>query len=200
MGKRKEGIIRKEKVIVDGKEIEVDTFDAKVVLGSGEELESIEELLKEEEIEKAIQEALKKTEAVAKRYPQKEKNLWYCYEVGGVLQFVDNKGFTGRRGLIWRRMAFDLRPGLFAQKKKSAEESKRYPEFMYHLGKQSEKNVKRATFDQWYEILKFKEIYKDKKLLEQILTVCEKEGLSNIQLRQKIKELRKSKYDFSRDK
>ena len=192
--KVKPGILRREKIVVDGKEIEVDTFDAKVVLGSGKELESIDELLTEEEIEKAIHAALKEIEAVAQKYPDKEKDIWYCYEVGKVLQFVDNKGFTDRRGLIWQRMAFYLRPDLFNRREKDAEESKRYPEFMYHLGKQSKKNVKRATFNQWREILKFKEIYKDedKEFLEQILTICEREGLS----RQRIKELRRSKYAF----
>ena len=197
MAKRriKPGILRKETIVVDGKEIEVDTFDAKVVLGSGEEFESIEELLIEEAIEKSIQPALKEIDTIAPKYPDKEKDIWYCYEVGKVLQFVDNNGFTDRRGLIWQRMAFDLRPDLFNRRKTKAEESKRYPEFMYHLGKQPEKNVKRATFNQWREILKFKEIYKDedKEFLEQILTICEKEGLS----RQRIKELRRSKQAFS---
>lgn len=193
MAKKK--VIRKEKVIVDGKEIELDTFGAKVILGSGEELESIEELLKEEEIEKEIQNALRKIETIAERHPDREKDIWYCYEVGKVLQFVDSKGFTDRKGIIWRRMAFDLRPDLFSRKKKDEKESPRYPEFMYLLGKQSRKNVRRATFNQWREILKFKEIYKgeDKEFLEQILTICEKEGLS----RQRIKKLRESKYSFS---
>ncbi|MEA3431818.1 MAG: hypothetical protein U9R01_03950 [candidate division WOR-3 bacterium] len=195
MVKRNRGVIRKEKVIVDGEEIELDTFDAKVILGSGKELESIEELLKEEEIEKEIQNALRKIEAIAERYPDREKDIWYCYEVGKVLQFVDNKGFSDRRRLIWQRMAFDLRPDLFNRTKKDAKESKRYPEFMYHLGKQSKKNVGRATFNQWREIVKFKEINKDqdKEFLEQILTICEREGLS----RQRIKKLRESKYSFS---
>jgi len=184
------GILRREKIIVDGKEIEVDTFDAKVVLGSGKELESIEELLIEEEIEKAIQVALEEIETIVQKYPDKEKAIWYCYEVGKVLQFVDTKGFTDRKGLIWHRMAYDLRPDLFGGRKKNANEAKRYPETMYHLGKQSQKAINRATFDQWYEILKFKkDVYKDKDLLAQILAVCER-GLSSIQLRQKIKQLR----------
>lgn len=186
------GILRREKIVVNGKEIEVDTFDARVVLGSGKELESIEELLAEEEREKEVQAALKEIETLAQKYPDKEKNTWYCYEVGKVLQFVDTMGFTDRRGLIWHRMAYDLRPDLFGGRKKNANEAKRYPETMYHLGKQSKEAIKRATFDQWYEILKFKNIYKDKDLLEQILKVC-KQGLSSIQLRQKIKELRTSK-------
>lgn len=190
--KKRERIVRRDTIQWGGKEIEVDIFDAKVVLGSGEELESIEELLTEEEIEKAIQAALKEIETIAQRYPNKEKDIWYCYEVGKVLQFVDDKGFTDRKGLIWHRMAYDLRPDLFGGRKKNANEAKRYPETMYHLGKQSTEAIKRATFDQWYEILKFKDIYKDKGLLEQILVVCE-QGLSSIQLRQKIKELRASK-------
>ena len=196
--KVKPGILRRDTMQWDGREIEVDTFDAKVVLGSGEELESIEELLIEEEIEKAIQVAIKEIESIAGKYPAKDKDIWYCYEVGKVLQFVDSKRFTGRRGLIWRRMAFDLRPDLFSRRKKDAEESKRYPEFMYLLGKQSRKNVRRATFNQWREILKFKKIYKDedKELLEQILSISEKEGLSSIRLRQRIKGLQKSKHVF----
>ncbi|TET08434.1 hypothetical protein E3J84_06220, partial [Candidatus Aerophobetes bacterium] len=111
--RKRERIVRREKILIDGKEIEVDIFDAKVVLGSGEELESIEELLKEEEIEKAIQAALKEVETIAQKYPAKEKDIWYCYEVGKVLQFVDAKGFTDRKGLIWHRIAYDLRPDLF---------------------------------------------------------------------------------------
>jgi len=186
------GILRREKIVIDGKEIEVDTFDAKVVLGSGKELESIEELLTEEEIEKAIQAALKEIENIAQGYPNRERDIWYCYEVGKTLQFVDAKGFTDRKGLIWHRMAYDLRPDLFGGRKKNANEAKRYPETIYHLGKQSKEAIKRATFDQWYEILKFKDIYKDQGLLEQVLVVCE-QGLSSIQLRQKIKELRASK-------
>ena len=192
MTRKKGKILRRETIIVDGKEIKVDTFDVKVVLGSGKELESIEELLKEEEVEKAIQSALKEIESIAQKYPAKEKDIWYCYEVGKVLQFVDTKGFTDRKGLIWHRMAYDLRPDLFGGRKKNANEAKRYPETMYHLGKQSKEAIKRARFDQWYEILKFKDIYKDQGLLEQVLVVCE-QGLSSIQLRQKIKELRASK-------
>jgi hypothetical protein len=182
-------ILRREKIVIDGKEIEVDTFDAKVILGSGKELESIDELLTEEEVENAIQAALKKIETIAQKYHDKTGNIWYCYEVGKVLQFVDTKGFTDRKGLIWHRIAYDLRPDLFGGKRKNPQEAKRYPETMYHLGKQSKEDVKRASFDQWYEILKFKNIYKDKKLLEQILDVCE-QGLSSTQLRQRIKELR----------
>ena len=191
MPRKKGKILRRETIIVDGKEIEVDTFDVKVVLGSGEELESIEELLTEEEIEKAIQAALKEIDIIAQTYPDREKNIWYCHEAGKALQFVDAQGFTERKGLIWHRMAYDLRPDLFGGKRKNPEESKRYPETMYYLGKQKKEHVKRASFGQWYEILKFRRIYKgkDNKLLEQILAECESKNLTSVQLRRRIKEL-----------
>ncbi len=193
MPKKKRGIVRRETIVLDGKEIEVDTFDAKIVLGSGEELESIEELLAEEEREKEVQAALKEIETIAQKYPDKEKDIRYCYEVGKVLQFVDTMGFTDKRGLIWRRMAYDLRSDLFSGKKKNAEESKRVPETMYYLGKQNREDAKRASFGQWYEILKFRRIYKgkDNELLEQILAECESKNLTSVQLRQRIKELQK---------
>lgn len=191
MARKKRGILRRETIVVDGEEIEVDTFDAKVVLGSGDEIESIEELLLEEEIEKEIKTALREIELIAKKYPDKEKNIWYYYEVGKVLQFIDTKGFTDRKNLIWRRMAYDLRPDLFSEKIKIAEESRRYPETMYYLGKQKREDVKRATPDQWYEILKFRRIYKgeDKVLLERILTECKTKHLTRTQINKRIKEL-----------
>ena len=189
---KKKGILRKEIIHVDGKDIEVDTFDAQLILGSGTELEEIDELLREEKIESSVRLALSEIEVIAKKYVDTKRDPLYYYEAGKVLQFVDKQGFTDRRGLIWRRMGYDLRPDLFGGKRKNAEESKRFPETMYHLGKQQKENVERANFDQWYEILKFKDIYKDNDLLEQILSLCEK-GLSSVQLRQRIKEIRASK-------
>lgn len=193
MPKSKKGILRKEIIHVDGKEIEVDTFEATLILGSGTELETIDELLQQEEAEKAIRDALGNIETIAAKYAGKVRDIWYYYNVGKILQFVDSKGFTDRsKYRVWQRMAHDLHPELFGGIRKNAREATRYPEIMYHLGKQLEENVGRATFAQWYEILKFKDIYKGKDPLEQILTACEK-GLSGVQLRQRIKDLRASK-------
>lgn len=152
-------------------------------------------------MEKAIRDAIKKIETIAKRYPTKKKNLRYYHKVGEILQFVDKKGYTGDRGLIWQRMAYDLRPDLFDlnlahfdNEKKAKQEAKRRADIMYHIGKQSERNLKRATWDQWYEIVKFKSmnrkkwLYEDKNLLEQVLIECR--NLAGPQLRNRIKEIR----------
>ena len=195
MAKKRRGILRKERIIVEGQEIEVDTFDAEVILGSGDEIESIDELLKQDEAEEAIQHALKEIRIIAEKHVDKKRDVSYYYEVGKILQFVDKKGFVDRKGLIWIRMAHDLRPDLFGGKKKNAQESKRYPETMYFLGKQKERNVTRASFDQWYEILKFKALHEgtDNELLDQILRECETKKLASVQLRTRIKDLVASK-------
>lgn len=185
-------VIKRKKIKVGGKEVEVDVFHTKVKLGTGKELEIIEELLKEEEVEKAIQDALAKIEKIAAVYKEKEKNVEYFYEVGKVLQFVDEKNYYDIRGRIWGRMADNLRPELFGGKKKGISESKRYPEFMYLLAKVPKNLLNKASWDQWYEILKFHQIYKDRALLPKILSLCE-EGLSGIQLRERIKKIRSTR-------
>ncbi|MBA3061437.1 MAG: hypothetical protein FP833_00515 [Atribacteria sp.] len=186
-------VVRKKKIKINGKEIEIDAFDTSLIPGSGTEEQAIERLLKEEEIEKEIKNVIVKVKKISDKHPNKEKNIQYYYEVGQVLQFVDKKNFTNEKGKIWQRLAYDLEPQLFVRKKKNPNEAKRHPEFMYLLGKVSLKYITKVSWDQWYEILKFKDIYKDEKFLDQVLSECADNSLSRIPLRNKIKELRKSK-------
>jgi len=185
-------VLRKKTITLeDGKKIQVEVFDTKLTVGNGQEIDSIESLFREEEIEKKIQIAIKKISSIAKKYRKKYKDLDYCFEVGKVLQFVDEEELTKKRGLIWERMADNLRPELFGGKKRDAQESKRFPEFMYLLGKQSRKNLHRASWDQWYEITKFTEegipkVLKNPSLLEKILLICETKNPSGRKLRDMI--------------
>jgi hypothetical protein len=138
---------------------------------------------------------LRRIETLATKYEDRSRDIWYQYEVGKILQFVDEKGLTDRRYRVWRRMAFDLHPDLFSGKRKSEKESTRYPETMYLLGKQKQRNVGRATWDQWYEILKFRKINEGKRedVLMRILNECKSKNLGGIILRTRIKELLASK-------
>ncbi len=186
-------VIRRKKIKINGKEIEVDVFDTRLILGSGKEEEAASQLLKEEEIEKEIKKVIEKIKKISERYPNRHKNILYYHEVGRVLQFLDKKNLTTERGKIWQRLAYDLEPNLFGGKKKNPTEAKRHPEFMYLLAKIDKKYLKKANWDQWYEILKFKNIYQQRGLLERILHECKNNKLSGISLREKIKQLRKLK-------
>lgn len=181
-------VVRKKKIKIDGKEMEIEVFDTSLIPGSGTEEESIDSLLREEEIEKEIKNVILKIKKKAEKYPKKDKNTSYYYEVGQVLQFVDEKNIAAERGKIWHRLAYDLEPSLFGGKKKNPNEAKRHPEFMYLLAKVDKKYLNKANWDQWYEILKFKDIFKKQKVLLQILNEC-KSRVTGPSLRAKIKRI-----------
>lgn len=184
-------VLRKKKIVIDGKEMEVDVFDTKIIPGSGKEIHSVEKLLREEKIENAIQYALKDIENVAKKYSRKKRNIWYYYEIGKILQFVDEKKFVDVKGLIWERMADNLRPELFTGSKKPPKKSQTYPERMYLLAKQNRKDIERVTWSHWFEILQYQKIYKNQKVVAQLLGECEEKRLSSGELRKRIKEVKK---------
>ena len=193
-------VIRKKKITIDGKEVEVPTFDTKIIPGEEIDTDTLDKLSKEEEIEKKLQDAIKKVKIVKTKYKNVVKNISYFYTVGKILQFVDKEDyFKNQRGKIWQRMSLDCAPELFlfdpkkfSNNKKMVQESKRYPEFMYLLAKIPEEFTKKASWDQWREILKFPGIDKKQKLLRQILTEC-KSGISGPSLRAKIKSLLSNK-------
>ena len=191
MGRKK--FIKNQLIEVNGKKVEVSIFGTAINPGDKNVLGNIEELLEEEKVENVVKNILDEIEQIALKYPDKKKNLRYYYEVGKMLQFVDKEGYTDMRGLIWERMAHDFNPELFGGEKKVRSESKRHPEFMNLLCKISEILLEELSWDQWYEVMKFKEIYKNESLLRQIISECKKENLSGIPLRNKIKELRKKK-------
>ncbi len=181
-------VVRKKKIIIEGQEIEVPVFDTKITPGKEIDTDTLDKLSKEEEIEKKIQEAIGKIKIVKTKYKNVVKNTNYFYAVGKILQFVDKDDyFKKQRGKIWQRMARDIAPDLFLfDEEKEPKESKRYPEFMYFIAKIPKKFINQASWDQWYEILKFKDIYNKQKLLKDILKECKYSGVGP-SLRDKIK-------------
>lgn len=187
-------VVRKKKIIIDGQEVEVPVFDTKIIPGKEIDIDTLDKLSKEEQIEKKLQDVIKKIRDVKAKYKNVVKNIDYFYAVGKILQFVDKEDyFKKQRGKIWQRMNLDYAPELFlfdpkkiANYKKMVQESKRYPEFMYLLAKIPKELLKMASWDQWREILKFPEIYKKQKLLKEILKECKYTG-AGPSLRDKIK-------------
>jgi len=186
-------VVRRQIVIIDDQEVEVPVFDTKIIPGKEIDTDIMDKISKEEEIEKKIQEAVKKIRIMRTRYKNIFKNTDYFFAVGRVLQFIDKDDyFKKQKGKIWQRMARDLSPDLFLYDvKKKIGESKRYPEFMYLISKIPIRFIRVASWDQWYEIMKFKKIYEKQQLLQKILQECKFIGAGPI-LRNKIKELIKN--------
>lgn len=181
-------VVRKKKIIIEGKEVEVPVFDTKIIPGKDIDTDILDKLSEEEEIEKKLQNAVEKIRIAKTKYKNVVKNISYFYTVGKILQFVDKEDyFKKQRGKIWQRMARDIAPDLFLfDEEKKLKESKRYPEFMYLLAKIPKQFIGRASWDQWYEIMKFRKIYEKQRLLKQILRECKFVGVGP-SLRDKIK-------------
>lgn len=176
-------VIRKKTIIIYGKEVRVPTFDTKIIPGKEIESYTLDKLSEEEEIEKKLQGAIEEIRIAKTKYKNVVKNISYFYEIGKILQFVDKKDyFRKQRGKIWQRMAGDLAPDLF----ESTREPKRHAEFMYLLAKIPKQFIKKASWDQWYEIMKFKKIYQKLELLRRILQECKTVG-AGPSLRERIK-------------
>lgn len=179
-------VIKKEKINVGGVMYEVPIFHTKLKPGDIS-TNTINDIEREEEIERKIQEIKDKIVKIKEKFQNIYKNLDYSYEVGKTLSFVDRKNYKIDKGGIWKRLARDLGPELFKIGPTKVE-PERYAEFMYNIAKFPRTLLRKASWGQWYEIQKFKEFYKNRRLLSQILDSAHKEGLS----RDKIKELIKS--------
>lgn len=191
-------VVVKRKIIVDGQEVEVPVFQTKIQPGKTIDNATIDELHKEEQIEIEIHSIIEKVRKVAKKFKKIEKNIDYFFEVGRILQFIDRKGYQKIRGRIWQRIAHDLEPHLLFGKTKTKKvgrspetESRRNIEDMYKLARFPKVFLHKASWNQWDEILKFKDLHRDRRLLNAILDECQK-GITGIPLRNMIKELRKS--------
>ena len=186
-------VVRRKKIVVDGQEIEIPVFDTKINPGKAVDTDTLDKIRKEEEIEKEIQKSLERIRAVRGKYKTIQKNIAYFYDVGKILHFVDRKDFVSQKARIWQRIARDLGPELFLfGEEQNPKEARRYPEYMYYLSKIPKKFLKRASWNQWYEIVKFKNIYKNQRFLGKVLDEC-KSGSSGQSLRDKIKSILKSK-------
>ena len=100
----------------------------------------------------------------------------------------------GNVSRILKRMSADLGPELLFGKpdlKKSTarpeSESKRLIEKMYQIGKFRPSDLPNATWNQWYEILKFSGLSTQRHILNKVFKYCH-EGLTSVKLREKIGE------------
>lgn len=184
-------VLRKKTIVIDGKELEVEMFDTRVIPGEDVE-EAIDSLLREEEIEKEIGHAIPKIDSIAEEYKSKKKDVWFYYKIGKVLQFVDKKGFAKEKTRIWERVANNLRPEIFFGKENPPKKATRYPEIMYQLAKQKKENVGKLTWSHWFEILQYPNIYNNSHVIQKLVLECIKYKLSREKLRNRVLEINRS--------
>lgn len=151
----------------------------------------ITDYIKERQAYDALNLEIKKLKKVIQKISdvKKEKNLFYYHTIGGHLSFLRKEVFKEiSLYSIFRRIKEEIPEILPHLNDKTAQ---KHLEVMYKLGQINKEMLKKASWDQWYEIMKFKDVYKKQDLLKQILVECKSE-ISGPFLRNKIKNLLKN--------
>jgi len=142
----------------------------------------IQEKKAKDELEKYIEQIRK----ISSRFENKEKNLYYYKSIGKILSFLNNDNFKNIKPYsVFRRLIDevpDVLPGLDAKRMQD------HLMMMYRIGGLDEKVLSKATWGQWYEISKFKNVIQDKNTLKKIIEFCRTVS-GGPDLRDKIKEI-----------
>ncbi len=140
-------------------------------------------VMKEKEVNEILKAKVEEIKEVAKKFPMKENNLRYYYAIGRKLSFMDNDPFKNIAPYsIFRRIIEEL-PEVLPNVQ--ARVATKHLDIMYKLAHVGKDKLSKATWDQWYEIMKFKEVYRKQNLLGQALDACSS-GIAGPSLRRKI--------------
>lgn len=113
---------------------------------------------------------------------KKNKNLLYYYKIGKSLLFLERKDFKNVSPYsVYRRVAEEI-PQILPPIK-NLEIIPKHLEIMYRLAHIKQDLLKRASWDQWYEMMKFKTLYKKQRILGKILRIIKGKKISGPKLR-----------------
>ena len=145
----------------------------------------IEKLMKEKRANDKLETEIKKLseEIILLLKHKKKKDLSYYFMIGKKLLFLDNKNFREISPYsIYRRITEEI-PQILPHIKDS-EIAQKHLETMYRLAHVDENYIHNANWDQWYEIMKFKEIYKNEEKMKKILKLIKGKKISGPKLRE----------------
>jgi len=192
MGKRRK--VRKHKgkyVDGNGQVYEGDFLEVNLKEGNLEDL--LNDALQAEEDDNIIGIEAAKIREYLKSAEREKDTLKKWYELGKMLQFVDRLNLnseTAKRE-AFTRLFKDLH--VDAGRNPSLEKLERYPQHMYDLSKLPKDLVfyKGMSWSRWFDILEYKGIVNDKKILFEIVQKCCDNNWSASNLRKTLQSLNK---------
>ena len=145
----------------------------------------ITRLMQEKKAKDELEIHLKQIRRISLQFKNKEKNLNYYRAIGKALSFLNISNFKNIKPYsIFRRIIDeipDILPGLDAKRIRD------HLMMMYRIGELEKSVLSKATWEQWYEISKFKNVISDKKTLSKVLAMSG--TTSGPDLREKIRSL-----------
>jgi hypothetical protein len=145
----------------------------------------ITKLMQEKKAKDELETHIIKIRKVVSGTKSKKKNIDYYRNVGKSLSFLDNANFKNIKPYSVFRRLIDEIPGILP-----GLEAKRIQDhlmMMYRIYKLDDRILNKATWDQWYEISKFKNVINNHKILKLVLTRCR--NSSGPDIRRKIQSL-----------
>ena len=171
-----------------GSKIDTDYHYASKIDFKGDFASQIAKLMLEKKANDKLDLEIKKISKIVNDFTDaKEKNVSYYYLIGKSLSFLDGENFRDIKPYsAYRRIAesiIGIIPGVSEMKV-----VQKHLDIMYKIGHVDENYLGRVSWDQWYEIMKFKDINENPELLRKVLEEC-KFTRGGPSLRVKIKEI-----------
>ena len=130
----------------------------------------ITKLVQEKKAKDELERYIKQIRKVSSQFKDKEKNLNYYKAIGEILSFLDDNSFKNIKPYSVFRRLVDEVPDVLP--KLDAKRTQDHLMMMYRIGKLNERVLNKATWEQWYEISKFKNVIQDRNILKQVIEVC----------------------------
>lgn len=143
----------------------------------------IAKLMQEKKAKDELETYIEQIHKISSRFKNKEKNLAYYKNVGKVLSFLSGSNFKNIRPYsVFRRLINEV-PGVLLGL--DAKRMQDHLMMMYRIGGLNKDILSKATWEQWYEISKFKNVISSQKILNEVLKSIG--SVSGPDLREKVK-------------
>ncbi len=128
----------------------------------------IAKLMQEKKAKDELDTHIEQIRKISSRFKNKRKSLSYYKAVGKILSFLNSNNFKNIKPYsVFRRLIDEVPnvlPGLDAKRIQD------HLMMMYRIGGLNKDILSKATWEQWYEISKFKNAINNRKVLNRILT------------------------------
>jgi hypothetical protein len=142
-------------------------------------------LIREKKAKDELDTHISKLRKISEQFKNKEKNIAYYSAIGNALSFFDGENFRDVGPYSFFRRVIDAIPDILPGM--DAKRMQDHLMMMYRIGKLDSKTLNSATWDQWYEISKFKEAFRNKEILERVIVLTKSDSRSD--LREEIQNL-----------
>ncbi|MDP3948965.1 MAG: hypothetical protein Q8Q17_03385, partial [bacterium] len=151
----------------------------------------IAKLMQEKKAKDELETYVEQIRRISSRFKNKEKNLDYYTAIGKTLSFLSSNNFKNIKPYSVFRRIFNEIPSIFPnfdpEKPQDRKRATDHLMMMYRIGGLNENVLSKATWEQWYEISKFKNTINNHKVLNKILTSSG--STSGSDLREKIESI-----------